>query len=359
MKKIFLVINFLFFNSHSFSQKFSVIDSVFQFGISRVEIYSTDGDLLGLSDDKGVVHESITKSIMNSKSLEILLLHPSYKTQIVKKSKIFEGGISMEPIIVSLDEVVLVEKLDYKYLKVQVYFRSVQINDDRPHYFMDGIADYYISLRNGDIDADITQWRSFQNNNIKQLDTKGKVQVSFLLAGIPYLNDCLEYKNLINDYSIVKDFNSGNILVNKTGQESGVITENERTKLLNLSLIQESNPIKRNGFGNESIQKVDNVTAIYNKNESDTDMSVDNLVYYKELRIYDIKNKKEKSYQSVEATHEVFVLSKQLTNKINKKSLDEFYNFIPNSNYHTDFWQSINNPYHQAYPDSMMLQFEN
>ncbi len=110
----------------------------------------------------------------------------------------------MNPIVNALKEVVVSNKKDKnQYLVLKTYVRSLQINNDRVHYFMDGIVDYYISLKTKKVKLKFRSNRSFENKSIPQLKDKG-FRIYFQIVGAPMLNEILNYQKLNQNYNLQK-----------------------------------------------------------------------------------------------------------------------------------------------------------
>ena len=143
----------------TFSEKF----------VPFVEIYSEKGDLIGVSDINGVFSSELENKIDNSKATNLTFVNSSYITSELSIEQFKNSPIiSLNRIAIELDEVVIMKPKTYKYLKLKGYFRSLQINEDRPHYFIDGIAEIFISLKSGKIKMKIISNRSFENKSINQ-----------------------------------------------------------------------------------------------------------------------------------------------------------------------------------------------
>lgn len=347
-----LIIAVLFYLLVSSLNAQEIQDSVQHVSIPFVEIYSDQGDLIGQTDCKGKFTESLNKEIFLSKTKKIYLVHPLYVTTVVDIAILARKiKIQLSPIEYSLDEVtVYPQKQDFKYLKVTAYFRSLQINNDLPQYFMDGKVEYYINQKSRKTTIKIIGNRSFENEKIKQLDEKGSVRVSFILAGVPYFEKEMNYKNLAKDFFLTSNGGVVNIKGEKSQTECGSIKNFQNNKILEINLITEENPKIMGGFGNESVLYNEQLRAAYQTNNCE-DINEGNVLYFKMSRNYKIKNKHDRDYQKVDVTHEFFFLNAEYTNQ--KESNYGFYTFKPSENEEVCV-QHVQNPYYQELPCGVM-----
>lgn len=321
MRNIYIFLIFILSSGNLFSQK-KVLDSLSNNYIQGVEVYSSKGDLLGLSDKTGKIAPALIREIEQKSTQEFILIHPSYKTKVVALSDLSgTGDIKLIPIVVDLDEVVLEGKQQFKYLRLHTYFRSFQINNNQLHYFMDGIADYYIDLKTNKQQVIIKQHRSYENKNIKQLDEKGAVQATIQGTGTPYLK-YIEYNQLKELFKFEFLENQVDVYKDKNKQIGAVKSDNKSLRL-SLSHIPEHKPDTLTLFGYTFVSKIDNSNAFYSS-QNIKNIGYDNLEYLKIIHALDAKNKKDKEYQSVESSNEVFVINRELTNDKIKKSLGRF-----------------------------------
>ena len=137
-KKSYLI--FLIFSFFSYSQQVIKETSTSE-NIPFVEIYSDKGDLIGLSDENGVISPELNNKIYLSDSKNITFSHFSFEKKVVPieyyKNLTFLTLTSTSTI---LKEVIISNNYKKKYLKLKGCFRSSQINEDRVQYFIDGIV---------------------------------------------------------------------------------------------------------------------------------------------------------------------------------------------------------------------------
>jgi hypothetical protein len=329
----------------TFSEKF----------VPFVEIYSEKGDLIGISDINGDISSELENKIDNSKATNLTFVNSSYITSELSIEQFKNSPIiSLNRIAIELDEVVIMKPKTYKYLKLKGYFRSLQINEDRPHYFIDGIAEIFISLKSGKIKMKIISNRSFENKSINQLAKN----FFFMVAGVPTFNEFTSYKNLNKEYNLKKEDNLKTIILEKeTNLEKGTLLTLENTSNLQLEIISELKPKIMKLFGMESHYNNYTINSIHEKNENQI-INLENIIYFKEIRSYNIKRKQKDKFQKVEATHEFYLLEKEYVNELELKQFDSFYTFKRPSKFDDKYWEKVDNKYFQPLPKSIEKYIE-
>lgn len=332
----------------------SVKDSLSLGSVSFVEIYSENGSLVGVSDKNGFISDELIKEIERSNK-KVTFVHSNYKNYVVDTRLIEKiSNIFLTPIYIKLNEVVITRSHKNKYLKLTGYFRSVQSNEKKPHYFIDGLVSYFINLESGKVKMTILSNRSLNNKNIKQLSDR----YYFLLAGVPSLNEYLIYSNLSKEY-YMNEKKQGDIKIkNKEGQALvGSIVASREISNLQLEVISNQNPKIMKFLGMESHLNRYIISSVYSTPEIN-DVGFDNILYFKEIRDYDIRKKKKDNFTKIEAIHEFFVIEKGYINNIDAKKFDDFYTFKLTSSYKYIFWNKIDNKLFQPIPKSLELFIE-
>lgn len=315
----------------------SVLDSISKKPIPFVEIYLESGSLLGTTNNLGEISQEF---IVKSNLQKIYLHHSNYHNKKCFIDYNNEKILLLIPIKlpqqILLPEVTVVSDR-YKYVKLKAYFRSIQFNNKLPQYYMDGIVEYYVSIKTLSVKNAVLENRSFKDNQIQILKNKGLIQLDFNLVGVPYLEDFLTAQNLKKKYSVIEHDNTfdirkdsalvGHILldINKTG--------------LNLSIHSKNNPLKMKLFGTESNLINYNIEATFTKKTDD--FKLKELNWFKEIREYELKSKKEKDYTHIDTIHEIFVIDKEFVDE-KPKSSNSFYTFLNKNNYSTEFWNNKN-----------------
>ena len=341
----FLYMGLFFLSSNFISSQIKIIDSETKTKIAFVEMYSENGDILGTTNYNGEISKLQIDKINTSGIKQIYFHHHNYviknisKNEFSNSDKINLVSLEIEKLNI-LDEVMLFSKSKKKYIKFTAYFRNVQFNNFQPQYYMDGIVEFYISNKNGKAKIFVLRNRSLKDTSIKQLDERGLVQLDFNIAGVPNFEDFIDFEKLKKEYQIDKLDTSYSFI--EDGIEIGKIEEEKDNLVLNLQIYSIEKPKIMKLFGTESILKGYTVNTINNKTENPNILQ--DLLYFKEYREYDIKQRKEKNYTYINCINEVFIIDRELTDD-EPPSKDSFYSFIDKSNYEKPFWENIKNGY--------------
>jgi len=329
----------------TFSEKF----------VPFVEIYSEKGDLIGVSDINGDISSELENKIDNSKATNLTFVNSSYITSELSIEKFKNSPIiSLNRIAIELDEVVIMKPKTYKYLKLKGYFRSLQINEDRPHYYIDGIVEIYISLKSDIIKMRMISNRSFENKSINQLSST----YFFMVAGAPIFNEFTSFKNLNNEYNLKTENSFKTTILDKDSNlEKGTISTLDNNSNLQLEIISTSKPKIMKAFGMETDYNNYTINSIYESNENQK-INLENIIYFKEIRSYNIKRKQKDKFQKVEATHEFYLLEKEYVNELESKQFDSFYTFKRPSKFEDKYWEKVDNKYFQPLPKSIEKYIE-
>lgn len=346
MKKILSFIIFLSF-SFSYSQK-SICELGKEIVIPFVEIYSRNGYLIGVTDKDGVISQNLEEKINASNTHVVTFSHHFFENKEVPIRDFFKFKLFfLKRTVIELDEVIVKKQKNIKYLKLKGYFRSVQMNENKPHYFNDGIVNYYISLKTGKIKTKVVYNRTFEDKHVKQLSTS----YHFSIVGVPLFNDLFIKKNLLKKYTLIKESEkTENIaLDNKT---KGYLNTNEDNFELQLSINSKEDSKKMKLFGMESELDVYNISAIYDKSAKSA-FDLKNILFFKEIRSYNLRKNKKENFSKIDSTHEFLLLEKEYVEKIDVSGFDNNYSFISPSKYDHTFWKEIDNKLFQPYPNSL------
>jgi hypothetical protein len=352
-QRFFVVIFFI--SLAGYSQK-KLIDSITNNPISFVEMYSEKGIILGTTDYDSEISIVQLNKIINKGIKQLYFHHNNYKDKKITIEQFLNSdNISLIPLEIEkpniLDEVMLFSKSNKKYIKFTAYFRNIQFNNSQPQYYMDGIVDYYISNKNGKAKICVLQNRSLKDVTIKQIDEKGMVRLNFNIAGVPNFDDFIDFEKIKNEY--VTDRFGNTFFLYSDGMETGKLEAERENIFLSLEIYSPERPKVMKLFGTESILKKYSVNAIYNDTHNNLKHLKD-LLYFKEYREYDIKQKKVENYTYITTINEVFIVDKEFTDE-EPSSKDSFYSFIDKSNYEEPFWESIKSDYIVPLPKTVNL----
>jgi hypothetical protein len=356
MKKICFVF-VLLLHSFIYSQH-SIKDAISLESVPFVEIYSDTGNLIGSTDVDGSLSKDFENKILLANAKSLTFVNSFYQNKAVTIDDFNSDTVfKMNPIVNALKEVVVSNKKDKnQYLVLKTYVRSLQINNDRVHYFMDGIVEYYISLKTKKVKLKFLSNRTFENKSIPQLKEKG-FKVYFQIVGAPMLSELLDYNKLNESYGLQKSTVDIKIKNKEDNSLKGSLYLNPNGTSLTLGIITDDKPKVMKGLGVENILNNYTINSLYG-NKKLEDIGFDSLLYFKETRNYDIKAKKDKVTQKVDATHEVFVLGYRFSEKIDAKGLDSNYSLIHSSAYQDNYWEHVNNTLFQPLPIALEKYIE-
>lgn len=343
----------------SFIQIYSqntVKDSLSQEKIPFVEIYSDNGDLIGVTDKDGIISEDLNKEIILSNSNLLTFVHSTFKNKIVTVDSFKKNSVViLNPIAIKLNEIVVNSKPNnYKYLKLKGYFRSVQSMKDVPLYFMDGIAEYYIPRNSSKVIMKIIFSRSLENRESDTFDP----EYFPIKAGVPLLENFLNYEILSNEYVLKNSEKDIKLIFGKNdGIEMGTLSKFNENSAFQVELISPNKPKKINFLGIEVQYNNRIVNAVYDRNDF-SKIGFDNLIHFKETMLFNYKIKKSMTLTKVDLTYEFFLLDKEFVNDKESKGSDSFYKFKRESYYQDKFWEYINNAFFQPLPESLKKYIE-
>ena len=349
--KIALLLFFIGSKSLIFSQEFR--DQLSKEKIFFVEIYSDKGNLIGSTNSDGLVSKELENKVLASDTKNLTFVNSFYQNKVVAIDDFNSNSIvTMFPIINELEEVVISNKKDKnKYLVIRTYVRSLQINNDRVQYFMDGIVEYYISLKTKKIKLKFISNRSFENKSIPQLKEKG-LKIYFQIVGAPMLSELLDYNKLNESYILQKEAIDVKINNKEDNSLRGTLHLDSNRTSLSLAIITDDKPKVMKGLGIKNILNNYTINSLFSNNEFEK-IGFNTLLYFKETRNYSIKARKDIETQKVDAIHEVFVLEYRFSENIDTKGLDNNYSFINSSSYQDDYWKHVNNTLFQPLPKSV------
>lgn len=356
--KNFLFLLFILFSIPVLSQKI-VSDSLSKKPISFAEIYSEKGEILGATNYNGEISLNIIDKINQKKIKQIYFNQNNYLNKHISPQELSKlDSVYLIPFqidkINKLDEIIVTPNRKKKYLKLTAYFRSIQFNNNQPQYYMDGMVEYYVSTQNNKVKIFILKNRSLKDTHIKQIDEKGMIHMNLNIAGVPDLGNFIDYKKLKNEY-IINDSDL-NFSINKENLEIGKIRMENNNLFLDLEIYSEKRPKVMKLFGVESILKNYTVNAIYSKNESVNILK--KILYFKEYRVYDIKQKKDIKYSHINCINEIYITKRELTDIEPESPRNDFYSFNNESNYKDDFWENVGSDYIKPISESVELFIE-
>ena len=368
--RLFILIIFIFCIECKLIAQIQILDAEKHILIPYVEIYSSDGDLIGLSDNKGIVSSDYIEIIRQLEKDYISFNHISYNEIIIPNDDFdLLQTIKMTPKLFTLDEVQVIARRKARkkeYIKIDGYYRSFQINDDIVKYYEEGMVSYYLSSDATKVWNVVSENRSFINKNIK--DKVRFVGLVVIWVGPPRLGNKLTIKYLEKKYDIQaapERFKS--FTINLDQKKIGRIEpyQNQERSLLEITFINKDKPEEFRLFAYHMINEYDNRFAIYNTTSLDS-MNNENLSYCKRITSGAFKHKKDKKYKHVEAIDEFFVIGSEIVQSKPKRKLLKRSGHKEYSNYENEFWKEIKHPFYTPLPqgvkhalETYLTEFEN
>ncbi|GEM_PF-7102345 len=242
MKNFCLSLFFLLFSAPLFAQKtYQLIDHDTSKGVSFIEIYQPNGQLLTITDLDGnfeINDEQITKISIDDFAyhpIEFNLNNESTKLVLTKNNE-----------VLNLDEVLL-SNIDSTNFYASFYFRNYNISNQKMVQYTDGIIEIHFDKNKKKLN-----YVAYRNGNFEDVKTDAFI-----------LNDKIKYPNSVyekllkkdivlkqnpakeNQYIFEKTFRKGKLVAN------GFVNLNDAKKVVELKYLSqtpEENPLKFLGF---------------------------------------------------------------------------------------------------------------
>lgn len=217
--------------------------------------------------------------------------------------------------VVPLVEVrVTAQQKMYDYLVLRGYFRTYQSYNGEPKYFSDGIIDYYIPKKGGNITYKLVEYRVFGN---KKLIQSQKLSSSFYNE--PPRVPALRFENIINGRKvsyILKNISETEAHIQKGNAVVGYIKKNAKQGISEIfvdNLAPDSVNTKKILWLTANIIKNDEL-EVYGTDKSEL-YTKENLVAFYKNNVGEYRTKKKADYKKIEFLSEFFVVSKSYLNK--------------------------------------------
>lgn len=328
--------------------------------IPFVELRDSGGRILGMSNENGVILQEVIEKIARTDMNEVSFNHISYQTvKLLKQQFLNSKFITLSRNTIVLDEVIVSpNKVNYSFLLVKGYYRTYNIIDTQPKSYADGIVEYlYPNNSKDDILIRRLQERSFLLSAGKTMPAL--MNINIVGPRVPDMN--LTNENETKTYSFFDNENKNYFLLAKQDIlkiRKIPLKNGEYAILQEIAYLspEEKKTIKR--FGNEALHEYHNESSVYKTNDS-TDISLENLLYHKEIRKFKMKGKNDERFQDVEDIGEFFVEKVEYIQE-KPKGFSRFSGFNGVSNYDYKFWEDItNNKLYKPLPDAILNSLNN
>lgn len=328
--------------------------------IPFVELRDSGGRILGMSDENGIILQEVIDKIAKIDLNEVSFSHISYQTIKLQKQQFLNSKfITLSRNTIVLDEVIVSpNKVNYSFLLVKGYYRTYNIIDTQPKSYTEGIVEYlYPNNSKDDILIRRLQERSFLLLAGKTMPTL--MNINIVGPRVPDMN--LTNENETKTYSFFDNENKNYFLLAKQDIlkiRKIPLKNGEYAILQEIAYLspEEKKTIKR--FGNEALHEYHNESSVYKTNDS-TAISLENLLYHKEIRKFKMKGKNDERFQDVEDIGEFFVEKIEFIQE-KPKGFSRFSGFNGISNYDYKFWEDItNNKLYKPLPDAILNSLNN
>ena len=336
--RIYLTIIFILSFQHSLGQNLFLIDSETQKPIPFANIFSNDGNLVGLSDINGAL--SKTKLLKNNNQLTIQ--HVSYENCLIS-SELLEKKDTLKmnkrqnllPEVTAIPE----NKKVYDYIVITGYYRCYQLEDSITKYYKDGIVEFYIPKKGKNIKRIVLNSRYFLNKELIEQQKTRKFMVNINGTVIPYLDQGSILDELGKQYT-TKEYQGAKLIL-RSDSVVGTLRPDSSRGLINIyvDLIAPQKEEIHNLFNYTSRITNINISENYWSGEISS-FSKSDLESKKEYRKLFFKHKKDKSETAIDIISELYIVDKKYVSKEDyskkKKVSDQSYSSVFSNEYWND-----------------------
>jgi hypothetical protein len=342
--KVLLNVFLLFFLLHQGFCQTQVLDKETNKPIPYVHIISSEGVILGLSNLNGMISWSKIHNLHTSSKIDsIEILHIAYQNKkltfhSLRKKKVLYLIQTEIPL-----HTITVRSRTPDYLVLKGFFRSYQLDNNIPKAYMDGIVEYYISIKKDkSLKMRLLENRSFKNPLLFNLKVKEKGAVtveSGNRTGPPYI----EAKTILalanyeltkitdTDYKIVQDNDTIGLIAADT---------NQHLVKTAIDITTPQRSYSRSLFGH--IFKFVNISVSesYASHQFPHPTKSELIASKRYVKQYLSHKKSKKEPIQVESFHEFYVLEKKYNSISQFKQINTSTIFgTRNTNYSKPFWE--------------------
>ncbi|TDS16068.1 hypothetical protein [Sphingobacterium paludis] len=316
-------------------------DSLTNENIVGANIYSGDGNLLGASDEDGVIH---LDALNNSKIDSISIQHIGYESRILHFSTFKTSSvIKLHPREIKIADVEINNKSKSDYVCLRTYFRSYETFNGSSKYFVDGIVEHYLPLTEKEekIYRRIIGYRVYTNKKAVQalMETFGK-----LFTDPPSLVALYKYassKDLPKGFKIIERDNIQ--LIERDGINMGSVRKtNAGTIYSHLEKVARGTKVSRRFLSLRGEQYRTSIIEQFKPTHS-LHISMDKLISKTEVTVGAVK--RNAKFIPAEALSELFVLERSYLSKgevVSMKNLFTKSVFLEEkSNYKDKYWLDL------------------
>ena len=174
-RKIICYLFFCLIPIFGYSKNIIIVDQEDLTPVSFAHILTENGELLFSSNMDGVFRFDEDSTINKNTLLKIKCFSHQENT-FIYQNLIDQDTLFLHAKATQLNEVTVKAKKSTDYLVLKGYFRSIQYCEHVPHYYLDGIVEYYISDEGygKKMKFRVLQRREFKNDEIIKKENKRK-----------------------------------------------------------------------------------------------------------------------------------------------------------------------------------------
>lgn len=144
--------------------KIRLLDACTREPIAYASAFNVNGDMLVTSNTSGYI--SLGENIRH-----LSISHIAYINKDVDMDTLRGNELFLVPREQVLNEVAITTKRP-EYVVLEAYFRAPQFYNGQLEYYYDGVAYYFVKLKNGEVDHCVLLSRYLVDDDIKKIETK-------------------------------------------------------------------------------------------------------------------------------------------------------------------------------------------
>lgn len=205
-----------------------------------------------------------------------------------------------------------------KFVRLKGYYRSYQHNDSVLKYYVDGIVEYYINLKNEKVDLRMYGSRHLRNEELISKDKKRAFMLSDQATFRPWPEGTTFIEECRKKYTIQDSANIG--YVKMGNQVIGKITEDSLNKkcMIEMDKIPTYDKLSHNIFGFTQEMVSDHFSEGYRFSDENY-YSFKNLLYQRTDQSYNYWHKKDTNKQLINVVTELFITEQEYVDNKNKE----------------------------------------
>lgn len=206
-----------------------------------------------------------------------------------------------------------------KFVRLKGYYRSYQHNDSLLKYYVDGIVEYYINLKNEKVYLRKYGSRYLRNEELISKDKKRAFMLSDQATFRPWPEGTTFIEECRKKYTIQDSANIG--YIKKDSQTIGRITTDSVSKCctIEMDMVPTYDKLSHNIFGFSQEIVSDKFTEAYRLSDEDY-YSFKNLIFQKTDQSYNYWHKKDSHKQLIRVVTELFITEQEYVDEKKKES---------------------------------------